>query len=381
MAFKTFALAPKLREIIVQQCLSPNLRRDVRNRHDQEGRNPMSTLEDAHTSKLSGVLRRSLAVGVAVLALAGALPAQAQEKVEFVLSWLPTGDYAYYSAGVLKGFYKEQGIDLTVRRGFGSIDSVSKVAAGTFPIAEADISAVMAGRVRQNTPVKCVLNTQTLSPHSLIVMADSGINSIKDLPGKTIGTQPGNSISLYFPIVARMNQIDATTVKSTNVDAATMVNLLIAGRVDAITLFGTGIAGVNRQAAQVGKQAKVLRYADFGLQMYSLCVIASEETIAKSPDLLRRFNRATLKSRDWARANLEETAALHTQMWPEVNRADAQAALTASFDFVFNEATTKDGSGKFNMDRLKTTWDVVAESLTLDRSYDYRQFVTDAAMP
>lgn len=319
--------------------------------------------------------------GATLLALAHTVPAQAQDKVEFVLSWLPTGDYAYYSAGVLKGFYKEQGIDLTVRRGFGSIDAVSKVAAGTFPIAEADISAVMAGRVRQATPVKCVLNTQTLSPHSLIVMADSGINSIKDLPGKTIGTQPGNSISLYFPIVARMNQIDPGSVKSTNVDAAAMVNLLIAGRVDAITLFGTGIAGVNRQAAQVGKQAKVLRYADFGLQMYSLCVIASEETIAKNADLLRRFNRATLKTRDWARANLEETAALHTQMWPEVNRADALAALTASFDFVFNDVTTKDGSGKFNMDRLKSTWDVVSESLTLDRSYDYRQFVTDTAIP
>jgi len=321
---------------------------------------------------------RSVAVlGASLLALAS----HAQDKVEFALSWLPTGDYAYYSAGVLKGFYKEQGIDLTIRRGFGSIDAVSKVATGTFPIAEADISAVMAGRVRQKAPVKCVLNTQTLSPHSLIVMADSGINSIRDLPGKTIGTQPGNSISLYFPIVARMNKIDATSVKSTNVDAAAMVNLLISGRVDAITLFGTGIAGVNRQAAQVGKKAKVLRYADFGLQMYSLCVIASEDTIAKNPDLLRRFNRATLKAREWARANPEETATLHNQMWPEVNRADALAALTASFDFVFNDITTKDGPGKFNADRLKTTWGVVAESLTLDRAYDYRQFITDAAMP
>src|SRR5262245_29937697 len=73
----------------------------------------------------------------------------ALDKLHWQLSWLPTGEYAAFTAGFAKGLYKEEGIDLTYSRGFGSGDAVKKVGAGSSPIGDGDISAVMAGRVRE----------------------------------------------------------------------------------------------------------------------------------------------------------------------------------------------------------------------------------------
>ena len=61
----------------------------------------------------------------------------ALDKVNFQWSWIPTGFYAPISAGMAKGFYEEEGIDLTVSTGRGSGDAVKKVAGGGSPLATA----------------------------------------------------------------------------------------------------------------------------------------------------------------------------------------------------------------------------------------------------
>src|SRR5262245_49378182 len=76
-------------------------------------------------------------------ALVHAGGARAQDKVTYQLGWIPTGEYAPYFAGVAKGFYKQEGIDLVMSRGFGSGDTVKKVAGGGAMLGEADISTVM----------------------------------------------------------------------------------------------------------------------------------------------------------------------------------------------------------------------------------------------
>src|SRR5262245_55490558 len=127
-------------------------------------------------------------IGSAVLGLVGvaalASNARALDKVHFQYSWIPTGEYAPTSAGIEKGFYTEQGIELTYATGRGSGDAVKKVAAGGAIVGDGDISAVMAARGREKAPVKCIMAQHSMAPHSLFVLEGSGINSIKDLPGK-----------------------------------------------------------------------------------------------------------------------------------------------------------------------------------------------------
>jgi len=333
---------------------------------------------------MSRGLRKALTATLLACGLASAassLQAQTLEAVNFTLPWLPVGDYAYYAAGVQKGFYRDEGIDLKINRGFGSIDAVTKLSAGAFQVGEVDISAIITGMVKQNTPVRCIAANQTLSPHALLVLEDSGINSLKDLEGKRVATQPGNAMLLYLPLLARSNNFDFSKINVTHVEAAAMAGLLIQGRTDAAAFFATNVDFINRQAAQVGKKVKALRYADYGLRIYGQCMATTEQMIAEKPDMLTRFLRATFKSRLFGRDNPEETIALHVKTFPEVNAADALLSLKAALPYMFNEVTTEDGLGKFNPERLKATFLTVAESQGLDTGYDYAKVVNASVMP
>ena len=96
---------------------------------------------------------------VALLAaapLAGTTPAAAADKVRFQTDWLPSGEHAMYYGGWQKGIFAEEGIDITITRGYGSGDTVTKLAGGAFDFGVADVAAVTTARARQNVPVKTI---------------------------------------------------------------------------------------------------------------------------------------------------------------------------------------------------------------------------------
>ncbi|MBX9701647.1 MAG: ABC transporter substrate-binding protein, partial [Acetobacteraceae bacterium] len=161
-----------------------------------------------------------------------ALPARAQDRVLLQLDWIPTGEHAAWFAGAARGAWREQGIELALTRGYGSGDTVTKVAAGTAAFGVADISAVMTARVRQNTPVRTIMQLYTHSPHSLFVLRSSGITSFRGLEGRRISITPGNTHRLYFPEIARRAGTDPERITWVNTDASAMAAMLIGKRVD-----------------------------------------------------------------------------------------------------------------------------------------------------
>ena len=85
-------------------------------------------------------LPRRIAIwaGAAAAVLAAA-PALAQQKIDFILNWVPGGDHAPYYYAKKMGWYKDAGIDLNLEPGKGSAVAVQKVAAGANPIGLADM--------------------------------------------------------------------------------------------------------------------------------------------------------------------------------------------------------------------------------------------------
>ena len=64
--------------------------------------------------------------------LAAATTASAQDKVRFQTDWLPSGEHAMYYGGWQKGIFADEGIDVTITRGYGSGDTLTKLAGGAF---------------------------------------------------------------------------------------------------------------------------------------------------------------------------------------------------------------------------------------------------------
>ena len=74
-------------------------------------------------------VRALLILGAMLSALTGA---RAADIVKFQTDWIPSGEHAMYYGGWQKGIFAEEGIDITITRGYGSGDTVTKLAGGAF---------------------------------------------------------------------------------------------------------------------------------------------------------------------------------------------------------------------------------------------------------
>lgn len=325
--------------------------------------------------------RLGLAAAAALSISAAVSPALAADKVHLQLDWIPTGEHAAYFAGWQKGMWEKHGIDITMSRGYGSGDTIAKLAGGAADFGVADIAAVLTGRVRTQTPVKSISAVYTHSPHSLFVLMSSGITEFKGLEGKKIGITPGNSHKLYFPNIAARAGTDAEKIVWVNTDASAMAAMLITKRIDAAPFYSIHHYYQNKGAQRAGEEIVVLPFEKTGFTIYAASLVATDETIAAKPDLVKRFLAGAWDSFKWAKDNQPEACELHVKKNPEVDVDDCKGSVKATMGFVFNEHSNATGFGRFEAERLKYTWEVVAASQDLPKDWDYTQVVDTSLLP
>ncbi|CPR17992.1 ABC transporter substrate-binding protein [Brenneria goodwinii] len=310
-----------------------------------------------------------------------ALPVVAADKVKLQTDWLASGEHAAYYGGWAKGIYQQEGIDITVVRGYGSGDTVQKIGAGTADFGVADIANVLAARARESVPVKTIASLYTYSPHSLFVLKSSGIENFKGLEGKKIGITPGNSHKLFFPEVAKKSGTDPDKIIWVNMDGAAMSTQLLMKNIDAAPFYSIHWAYQNEAAKKIGQEIKVLPFVKEGFSIYSASLIASDKTLAERPELVRKFLIATKKAFEWANSNPEEACNYHRQKVPELNQHDCVNSLKAAMEFVFNSYQQEHGFGAITPERMKETWQAVSKAQDLNPNWDPAQAIDTRYLP
>jgi NitT/TauT family transport system substrate-binding protein len=328
---------------------------------------------------MTRLLLRRTAIGALALTLCG--PAWAADKVRFQTDWIPSGEHAMYYGGWAKGIYAKHGIDITITRGYGSGDTVTKVAGGAADFGVADIAAVFTARARTNVPIKTIAVLYSESPHSLFVLKSSGITSFKGLEGKKIGITPGNSHRFYFPEVAKKAGTDPSKIVWTNMDGAAMAAQLIAKNIDAAPFYSIHEYYINKAAVKAGEEILVLPFVAVGFKIFAASIITTDKMIKDKPDLVKRFLAATKEVFEWARDNPEEACKLHVQRFPEVALDDCMGSVNATMKFVFNDHSKQFGFGKESPERLKFSWETIATANDLKKDFDYKQAIDTSMVP
>src|SRR5205814_9736830 len=121
---------------------------------------------------MSGVFRvrrgARLACALAVLGLAAAT-AEAQTPVKFTLDWRFEGPAAPFTVALDKGYFKAEGLDVTIDTGNGSRESIPRVASGTYDIGTGDVNSLI--RFRDENPsidLKAVMMVYDRPPFAIV---------------------------------------------------------------------------------------------------------------------------------------------------------------------------------------------------------------------
>jgi NitT/TauT family transport system substrate-binding protein len=234
-----------------------------------------------------------------------------KETVTFTLNWVPYGEHAPFYYGIQKGYYADEGIDLQVKPGSGSGTTIKAVAQGQTMFGWADTPPLL-NAITTGMPVKSLGVFLQKGPASIEFLAEKNIKSIKDLKGKTVGGTPGDAMYASFPALLAANGMQPSDVTVVNMDAANKIAQLAAGQVDAIMGFfhDQGPTIENK----TGKKVDHLLFADSGLNMLGLGIVASDETLSSKKDLVGKFVRATQKSWTEASKHPEDAAKAMVEM-------------------------------------------------------------------
>src|SRR6266550_2648545 len=249
---------------------------------------------------MTSVLRSTLLALTAAIAFSASapVPASAQTtKLKLVLNWKYQGPQGMFFVADDKGYFKEEGLEVTLDQGNGSGAGVPLVANGTYDIGFGDINALieMAGKKPDDAPI-AVYVMFNQPPFTVAVKADSPIKSPKDFEGKTLGGAANDGALKLFPALCKLTKIDCGKVSITNFAPNLREQMLMQGPVDGAfgydntIRFSARLAGIDPD-----KQMRFINYGDYGMDLYSNAIIVSKKLVKEKPEAVRGLVRAINK--------------------------------------------------------------------------------------
>jgi NitT/TauT family transport system substrate-binding protein len=233
---------------------------------------------------------------VSALLLSGAALAQKETPVRFALDWRFEGPAAPYFVAIDKGYYKQEGLNVSIDPGSGSVEGINRVASGAYEVGFADINSLVKYRDNpRNLPVKAIMMVYDTPAFSIVSLKKNGIAKPKDLEGKVLGAPAADGAWAQWPIFVQANQIDASKVKVENIGFPVREPMLAQGKVDAITGFWFS-SYMNLKANGVkDDEIVVLHMRDHGVDLYGNVIIANPDFMRFHPKAAAGFVRATIR--------------------------------------------------------------------------------------
>jgi NitT/TauT family transport system substrate-binding protein len=146
---------------------------------------------------------RLLAAMLAVCGLAVSAGAMAADKVTVQLKWLPQSQFSGYYVAQAKGYYKDAGLDVTIKPGGPDISPVQVIAGNQADVVVNWMPDALAAR-EAGVPLVNIAQVFNQSGLMLTCKKASGVASPKDLKGKTLGVWYGGNEYPFLNWMAKL---------------------------------------------------------------------------------------------------------------------------------------------------------------------------------
>jgi NitT/TauT family transport system substrate-binding protein len=224
-------------------------------------------------------------------------PAGAATAIRFVLDRKIDGPSAPFFVAIDKGYFKDEGLDVTIDVAPGGPQEVlDRLATGKADMGVSDVNLLIKFRDANGAPIKAVFTVFDKPPYAITARRSRGIAAPRDLQGKKLGAPATDATFAQWPVFAKVAGIDAAKVAIEAVGFPVLEPMLAAGEVDAITGFSF-TSYVDLKAGGVPPDDLVLLpMVDYGLQLYGDAIMAAPAFAEEKPDAVRAFLRAYAKA-------------------------------------------------------------------------------------
>lgn len=219
------------------------------------------------------------------------------QRVNIALKWQHQFQFAGYYAAVKKGFYREEGLDVTLTESTNNQSAIDAVLKG-----EAEYGVAATELVTARAHGKPVVVLAVIFQHSPIVLLsrhDSNLRYPSDFAGKKIMTTQFDMHEINLLFIK-----EGINPKSINyINHQYQLDPLIDREVDGSIEY---LSMQPNQLARRGVEPRMIRPIDYGIDFYGDAFFTSEKEIRKYSQRVEQITRATLKGWEYAMANKEE---------------------------------------------------------------------------
>ncbi len=267
----------------------------------------------------------------------------ALHEINVVLDWYPNALHAFIYDAIDKGYYEAEGLKVNVQFPSNANDAMSLVAAGRAQIGLYYQQDVIQARANQNVPVKSIGAVVQAPLNIVLSLKDQNITEPRDLVGKTVGYAGTELSESIVKSIMEHAGADFSTVNMIDV-GFDLMSAMTTGNVDA-----TIGCLVNHEVPQMEKEGFAVDYfspSDFGVpNYYEGIFLANDDMIAKQPEVLAAFLRASEKGFADFKNNPEETLQILLENQDQANFALDPAVEKQSTDTLLPLMET--GDAKF----------------------------------
>ncbi len=250
------------------------------------------------------------ALAAATMLAGFCVPALAADGVTLQLKWVTQAQFGGYYVAKDKGFYEEEGLDVTIKPGGPDIAPEQVIAGGGADVIVDWIAAALSARDK-GLPLVNIAQPFAHSGLMLTCLKASGIATPADFKGKTLGVWFfGNELPFY----AWMKQLGLPTEGGadgvTVIKQAFNVDPLLQKQADCISTMNYNEFNQVLEAGIPADELVVFKYDDVGVSLLEDGLYVMEDSL-KDPafvDKMAKFVRASMKGFAYAAENPDEAA-------------------------------------------------------------------------
>ncbi len=226
-----------------------------------------------------------------------------KEELTLMLDWYPNAVHSFLYVAQEKGYFEEEGLDVTIEMPSDVNDPLRLAAAGRIDLAINYQNQLIMSQ-EEGIPIKGIASIVQKPLGELMFKQEAGIAAPKDLEGKSIGL--GTSMVPQAIVRAMIEQDGGNPDAVEFIDVGyDLVPALATDRVDA--LMGAYINHELLLLEKEGYPIATIPREEYGIPAaMELIFVAGDETISEKPETLKKFLRAVKKGQEDVVANPED---------------------------------------------------------------------------
>ncbi|MET4430067.1 ABC transporter substrate-binding protein [Mycolicibacterium sp. 624] len=233
----------------------------------------------------------ALLATAAIIAAATGCTSNSSAERELTVGFVVDPSWSHIPVGAQEGYFEKQGIKVKVINFSTGVEALQALTAGQVDVTTA--AAVPSSAALVKTPsLRVVADGSRWNGSRIVARKESGIATLADLNGKSIGTPLGTSAAYFATSVLESSGVDAKLVQ---VAPSAMVTAATQGNVDAISIFQPYQA---QTIAALGEDAVLLKPGTDAFVDHCLYLTTESAAKDKTADLAAFFTALGEASKD-----------------------------------------------------------------------------------